>query len=133
MSTFADWVSAFQSLTVSGVATHYNAPPPSVDLADGPAAFPMLPAGERGEPVGTCADMSKARRMTYVIVVAPVAQGTNAEQYAKLAALMDALETALDGLTVTNFVEYTIAARADYAIGDAMHWAIVADVTGRDA
>ena len=133
MTTNVAWVGAFQAMTVSGVARHYDAPPESIDLADGPAAFPMLPEGERGEPVSTCADMSKSRRMTYVVVIAPTAQGTNAENYAKIAALMDALEDAIDAVGVTNFVEYTIAARADFSVGDSQHWAIVADIVGRDA
>jgi len=132
MPTNAQWIAAFQPLTVSGVARYYDYPPESVDLADGPVAFPVLPGAERGTPVSTCIDQSKARHTTYVIIVDAVSHGDNAQNYAKLAALMDALETALDGMTIANYIDYRITTRGDYMLGGAAHWAVIADVTARD-
>lgn len=135
MSTNAEFIAAIQGLTVSGVTRHYDEPPASLDLTAGAVAFPTMPNGERGEMVTSCADMSKTRSMGYVIVLIPTGQGTQAQNYARLAALMDALEDALDALTPTmfNFIEYSISTTGNYPVGSSDHWAIIANITERDA
>lgn len=131
----ASFLSAIQAMNVTGVTRHYDEPPASVDIATGAAAFPTMPSGDRGEMITSCVAMSKSRNIGYVIIVEASGQGTQAQNYAKLAALMDALETSLDALTpgTFNFLEYTIGTNGNYLIGDSAYWAIVADITVREA
>ena len=131
--TNTEWITLIQGMTVSGVSLHYDYPPESVDTSGGPIAFPALPVSERGEPVSTCADMSKQRAIDYVVVVSPVGQGDNESNYAQIPALLDALEDAFDNLTTAGFVEYTIRASGNYSIGGVTHWALIASVTWRAA
>lgn len=138
MTTNAAWIAAIQAMTVTGVTHHYNEPPPSINTADMPCAFPLLPSGERGELITSCIGNNKPRNIKYVIIVGPVAQDTNANNYATLGGHMDNLETALDALTIPQGgsvgqrIDYTITARGDFPVSEVNHWAIEADVTLRD-
>jgi hypothetical protein len=125
-------LTAIQALTITGVDRKYDEPPASIDISDGVAAFPEMPSGDRGEQVATCAALGKSRAIIYVIIVEAAGQGTQAQNYAKLAALMDNLETALDSLqdSIVNFVEYEITTTGNYPLGQSEYWAIVASVTG---
>lgn len=127
----AAFVSAMQGLSITGVTRHYDEPPASVNTADLPAAFPMLPSGTLGERLTTCINDSKTRSMQFVIIIEAVGQGTQAQNYARIAALMDNLETALDALTTANFTDYEITANTTVAVAGNEFWSIVADVTMR--
>lgn len=134
----AAFLAAFQAMTVTGVTRHYDEPPASIDIATGPCAFPTMPSGDRGEMITSCVDTSKTRNIGYVIIVEAGGQGTQAQNYGKLAALMDNLETALDALTGTpaktfNFLDYAITTTGNYPIGDSDYWAIVAQISVRAA
>ena len=135
MTTNAVFIAAMQAMTVSGVSRHYDEPPASIDIADGPAAFPAMPTSERGEMITSCVDSSKQRNMFYVIIIEGTAQGTQSQNYGKLPALMDALETSLDALTPStfDFLDYATTTEGNYPIGDSEYWAIIATVTMRDA
>lgn len=141
MTTNAAFVTAMQGLSVTGVAaaSQYNQPPNAVNTADLPVSFPMMPSGERGELITSCANDAKVRRMGFVILMEATGQSTQPVKYAALAAQMDNLETALDGLTIPgggtlgNFIEYTIETTGDFLLGDSAFWAIVAEVTVSDA
>lgn len=128
----AAFLAAIQAMTVTGVDRHYDFPPASVDLSAGECAFPTMPGADQGELVSTCINMSKSRGVGYVIIIDATGQGTPEQNYAKIASLMDNLETALDGLTVANFIDYTISTTGNYPIGDSDYWAIVADITVRE-
>jgi hypothetical protein len=134
MTTNATFIAAIQAMIVTGVTRHYNEPPASIDISE-VAAFPLMPSAERGEMITSCVDMSKMRTMGYVIVIDATGQGTQAQNYGKLAALMDNLETALDALTPSsfNFIEYSITTTGNYLLGDSSYWAIMANITERDA
>jgi hypothetical protein len=89
----------------------------------------------RGEMPGwtvSCTASNKTRTAQVIIVTEPVAQGTNSQNFSALPALMDAVETALDALTVYNFIEYDMAAGATVEIAGIVYWAIVTNVRGRD-
>jgi len=131
--TNAEWVALLQAMTVSGVSRHYAYPPESVDLSGGAVAFPALLTAARGEPIGTCPDMSKIREADYCVIIAPVAQGSNESNYAAAPALLDALEAALDNLTTSGTVTYTIRLSGNYDIGGVAHWALIASVIWRAA
>ena len=127
----ATFLTAIQARTVTGVERHYDEPPASVDISAGECAFPTMPDAGRGEQVSTCIEQSKVRNIGYVIIVEAGGQGTQAQNYAKLAALMDNLETALDALApgTVNFIEYEISTTGNYPVGKSDYWAIVATIT----
>jgi len=118
-------------MTITGVDRHYDEPPASVDISSGECAFPLMMEATQGELVSTCLDMSKTRSIGYVIVIDAAGQGTQAQNYAKFAALMDNLETAIEALTIANFIDYEITTTGDYPIGGSNYWAIVATLTAR--
>ena len=132
LPTNAAWLAALRALEITGVTRHYDYPPASVSVTDLPCAFPLLQTSGRGARVSTCVDQSKTRAISFVVVIEPVAQDTQANNYDKLAAAMDNLETALDTLapTTVNFVEYSIDASGDYRIGGTSYWALIASITG---
>ena len=138
MTTVATFITAMQGMTITGVKVHKDEPPSSVNKADMPMAFPLLPNGERGEAITSCTSDAKVRRMEYAILIGPVAQGTNATNYAQIATLADNLETKLDGLekaaggSLANFIEYTWGVQM-LEVGENSWWAIVADVRIMDA
>ena len=132
MATNAAWVSAFQALTVTGVTRHYDEPPAAVSTADLPAAYLRQPGGDLPGLTISCKSSNKTRSIEYVLLVEPVGQGTQSQNFGALAALMDALETALDALTVSNFIEYDIEAGALVDVAGIQYWSIVANVRGRD-
>lgn len=137
MATNAAFLSAIQGLSISGVTRHYDEPPASIHTADLPAAFPLLPGGGLGEKQVTCFNQNKTRSIDFIIAIEPVGQGTQAANYARLAALMDALESVVDDLeksqggSLATFIEYTIES-AIVTIGGTDFWAIRAAITARD-
>lgn len=137
MATNAVFIAAIQALTVTGVTRHYDEPPTSLNTADLPAAFPLMPSGALGEKSLSCWASNKTRSMGYVVAIEPVGQDTQASNYGKLAAVMDNMEAAFDGLeksqggSLANFIEYEMAAEIFEVSGKA-YWAIVATVNARD-
>jgi hypothetical protein len=137
MATNAAFLTAVQGLTVTGVTRHYDEPPRQIHTAELPVAFPMMPAGGLGEKLLSCFDTNKTRRIQFVVCLEAVGQGTQPQNYGLLAAAMDNLETALDGLeksqggTLANFIEYEISAEIFEVAGNT-YWAIVADLSARD-
>ena len=137
MATNAAFLAAIQAMTVTGVTRHYDQPPLSLNTADLPAAFPLMPGGALGGRTVTCIAKDKARSIDFVVCLEAVGQGTQTQNYGLLAAAMDNLETALDALgvpgggSVANFIEYDIEAQI-FAVAEQAYWAIVAQVTARD-
>lgn len=132
MATNAAWVTALGAMTVTGVTRHYANPPQAVSTADLPVYFPMAPGGGMPAMVLSCKANNKVRRAQVVILVEPVGQATNAINFGKLAALMDALETSLDALTTANLIEYDMQAGVVVNVAGTDYWAISASVTGRE-
>ncbi len=137
MATNAAFLTAIQAMTVTGVSRHYEEPPRKLSTADLPAAFPLMPSGALGEKSLSCYDTNKTRSIGYVVAIEPVGQGTQAENYGQLAAVMDNMETAFDALeksqggTLANFIEYEIAAEI-FAVAGIDYWSIVATISARD-
>ena len=127
------FLAAIQGLSVSGVDRAYKFPPASVDISNGYASFPTMPDSSRGEQVSTCIDNSKIRNIGYVVIIEATGQDIQEDNYLKLAAVMDNIETALDGLTTTaNIIEYELTTSGNYLIGDSAYWAVIANITARD-
>lgn len=130
----AAFLAAIRAMTVSEVNKYYDQPPASLDLTNGYAAFPTMAEAARGEQISTCINQSKSRAIGYVIIVEAAGQDTLPNNYGKLAAVMDDLETALDGLApgTINFITYDISTTGNYPIGGSEYWAVVATITARD-
>ena len=127
------FLAAVQGLSVSGVDRAYKFPPASVDISNGYASFPTMPDSSRGEQVSTCIDNSKIRNIGYVVIIEATGQDIQEDNYLKLAAVMDNIETALDGLVTTaNIIEYELSTSGNYLIGDSAYWAVIANITARD-
>lgn len=137
MATNAAFLAAIQALSVTGVTRHYDEPPANIHTADLPAFFPLMPGGALGERIVSCYASNKQRTIQAAIVIEPAGQGTQAQNYGRLAALMDNLETALAGMeksqggSLANFVDYDISAEI-LPVAGVEHWAIVATVTAYD-
>ena len=133
MTTHATFIAAAQGLTISGVNRRVTEPVQAVNTADLPLSYVALPGGGRGEPISTCIEDSKTRAIGIVVLVEAVGQGTNPQNFGKLAALMDATETSLDTTDFgTVFLEYEITVGMQ-AVANINYWAISADITGRNA
>ena len=128
------FLTTMKALTVTGVDRYYDEPPASIDISAGEAAFLTMPDSSRGEQISTCINQSKTRSIGFVIIVDAAGQGTQAQNYGKLAALMDSLETSLDALApgTVNFIEYEIGTTGNYSLGGSDYWAIIATITARD-
>ena len=139
MATNAAFLTAIRAMFVQGVTQHFREPPRQVTTAQLPAAFPLMPSGALGEKVLSCWNTNKTRSIQYIAVIEPVGQGTQSQNYDRLADMMDKLEVALDNLEksqdptdgIANFIEYDIGAEI-FPIGDNDYWAIVATVNARD-
>lgn len=131
--TNAAWIEAIQGIRVEEVNRHFEYPPTSIIAADLPAAFPMMPSASLGERVVSCTDNNKIRTIQYVICVEAVGLDIQSINYNKLGEIMDNLETALDALTVVNFVDYSLSATGGFQVGGNTYWAIIAEITGRSA
>jgi len=132
LPTNAAFRDALQSMTVTGVTTHYDYPPES--LGELPAAFCSMPTATLGDYLVSCTNEDKTRSMIYVICVEASAQDTNLTNYEALATLMDNLETALDTAlaTLANFYTYEMTTGA-YAVSGIEYWAIVTTISVRSA
>jgi len=137
-ATNAAFVAALQAMTVTGVTRHYDEPPGALSTADLPAAFPMMPQAQLGQTVLSCLANNKTRGMQYAIALEAAGQGTISQNYALIAAMMDNLETALDGLathsggTLALWIDYNIATGTVVDIAGTEYWGVVAEIVARN-
>lgn len=133
MTTNVEWLDAVQALAPTGVKRVYAQRPDSLTTADLPAAWPMLPGVERGAPITTCTDLSKTRTLGYMVAYQPIGQDTGAANLEAIAVFVDRLETAFDGLTVMEFIEYTIDTTAEINVAGVNYFGLTCTITGRNA
>lgn len=137
MPTNAAFLTAVQGINVTGVMQHFDEPPRQLLTAQLPAAFPLMPSGALGEKSLSCYDTNKTRSIGYVVCIEAVGQGTQPQNYGQLAAMMDNVETAFDGLeksqggTLANFIEYEVGAEI-FEVAGGTFWAIVSTINARD-
>jgi hypothetical protein len=131
--TYANFITAIQGMTVTGVNKHFKQPPTSIVAADLPVAFPLMPSGSLAERLVSCRDNNKIRSIGYVICIEAVGLDIQSIKYSKIGGLLDALETALDGLTIANFIDYSLTAVGGYEVAGNTYWAIMAEITARSA
>lgn len=132
MTTFTSYVTALSGLTVSGVTRKYTSPPQSINTADLPAQWPLLPSGDAaplvfggyGSPAGTY-------RCDLVIATEAVGQNVNSVNFAGVLTLMDALTTALKAMTrpVAGAFTWTIR-QAIVTVAGNDYWALICSCEG---
>ena len=98
MRTFAEFAADLCGMTVTGVQKVYSAPPESLNSANLPALFPMLPEGNQAALTFGAALYSGTQTLELWVPVKAAAQGTIPETYTALTTLMDNLGTALRAL-----------------------------------
>ncbi len=129
MTTNAAWLAAIQAMTVTGVTRRYTYPPTSLATSDLPASWPNAFDIGRVSNVSTCVDLNKTRTCTYQIAIEPPPQNTQSANYEAAIALLDNLETALDALTIMEYVDYQIALSI-ITVGGQDYWGLEATLTG---
>ena len=123
--TYAGFAETLASLTVTGVATKYEAPPAIDSVSNYPAMYPNLPSSERGAETLTSASGLKHATCELVVLVSRDALGTRGGNFDDTVALIDALDTALATEAAANnqIDRWTIVPEAnEYG------WSIVATV-----
>ena len=133
MTTNAEWLDAVQALSPTGITRVYAQRPDSLTTADLPAAWPMLPVVDRGEPITTCVDLSKVRTLGYMVAHNPIGQDIPAENLEALATLVDNLETAFDAIDEMEFIEYRIETTAEIEVAGVNYYGLSCELTGRNA
>jgi len=133
MTTYAAFTAAISGLTISNVTRAYTYAPDSLGTADLPASFIRLPQGRTNLPTlaSQCDNTGAVRTCELVVCLEPLNQETSEQNMSDTIAMMDAVETALDTLTVMPLIEYTL--RGDgVAVGGSVYWAVVAQVQGTE-
>lgn len=140
MITLAATLSALQAMTVSGVTTYFDDPPPTIYDHQLPAAFPSYPAGRTfDQPAFSCTELGRRVSVQYIIAVervnqsVAINQATRPEAFESIFEMMDELAESLSGLSFANFVEYQIRLSSSAEAIQLGHWCILAVVSGRDA
>ena len=125
--------STFAALNVTGVKRKYSYPPASVDLTEGPAAFPIFGEANRGEQISTCINESKSHNLSYVVLVQATGQGTQSQNMSATITMMDNVATALDALAPNafNFIDYGVGWDGNYPVSGSDYWAVIATITVR--
>lgn len=133
MPTNAQWVDAWQALTISGV-TVMATPPQSLSTAQLPAAWPELPEMSQADLLVSCTDENKARFMTFRIAIEPIGQNLPSINYEAVVTLLDTVETAVETLRTNtiNFIDYTIRGTAEIRIAGETYWGLDVEATGRN-
>lgn len=135
MITNAQWLDAWQALSITGV-TALTTPPTSLDRVKLPAGWPQNLTASLGQVVVSCLDANMQRRIIYHIAVGAVGQKTLAINYEATAALLDNVETALKTMRaggLVNFIDFSIRMIAtDPTVAGVQYWGIEIDATGRN-
>lgn len=129
MTTNAAWLDGIQAMTVTGVKRKYDYPPTSLSTADLPASWPLLFDVNKQVVIG-CNDLNKTRTCSFYIALEPIAQNRQAVNYEATITMLDNLETAIDALTVMEFVDYRITAPFIINVAGVEYWGVEANLTG---
>jgi len=134
-ATYSTFIAAIAGITVSGVTRKYTEPPASINTADLPCSFPMLPSGEMQTIVfgngATVGGQLPTWTCDMVYAFEPVGQGTQAQNFGGLVTLMDAVVTASQALTRPTAGPMTFSLRAGIvSVAGNDYWSIIETWTG---
>jgi hypothetical protein len=132
VTTYAEFVSGLAGLEIEGVTRQFDYPPPSLNKADLPASFPLLPSGSEGALTFQAHGGWPTFKCELIIAYMPVAQSTQAENFAGAVALMDPVAEALRDAVgtfckgkVTWDIRQTVV-----TVAGIDYWAVQATVVG---
>jgi hypothetical protein len=134
-ATYTTFIAAIAGITVSGVTRKYTEPPASISTADLPCSFPMLPSGAdavitfgNGTAVG---GQLPTFACDMVYAFEPTAQGTQAQNFAGLVGLMDAIVTASRAMTRPTAGPMSYSLRAGIVtVAGSDYWSVIQTWTG---
>ena len=131
MTTYTSFISTVSGVSITGVTRKFDHEPLSVHTSDLPASFVRLPGGGTNpETLTTCSGDGKTRVVELVVILEPLGQERPSKNFSLTVTMMDNTETALDALgDFMPMVEYQLSAEG-VPVGDAVHWGIVATITG---
>ena len=133
MTTYRAFVDALEALTVTGVTRQFTQGPPSgaTGVGDCPAQYVRAPSGNErplvfGEQGGWATMTAEV-----VILVEPVGQNRQPDNFDNTVDMMDALTTALQGASciTKSKINWSIRQTIDTVAG-MDYWAVVATVEG---
>lgn len=132
MTTYTSYVTALSGLTVVGVTRKYTSPPQSINTADLPAQWPLLPSGDVAPLVfGGYGAPSGTYRCDLVIATEAVGQNVNSVNFVGVLTLMDALTTALKSMTRPVAGVFTWSIRqAIVTVAGNDYWSLICSCEG---
>ena len=133
MTTYRAFVDALEALVVTGVERRYTSGPPagSTGVGDCPAQYVRLPAGNEAGIAFDGQGGWPSLSAELVILVEPVAQNRQPDNFDNTVDMMDALTTALQGAScyTKSKLSWAIRQAIDTVAGQD-YWAVVASVEG---
>ena len=137
MGTITAWVNACNSLTVTGVKRSEKFPPLSINSADIPFKFLMLPSQDY-QSLTTCSDTNRIHTVQIAIATEAVGQSDQPTKYDGILTMVDNLNSALETnkSSIGWEVTWSIEARAGQSdtpplfIAGVPYWGVLATVTG---
>lgn len=130
-ASYAQYIDAIQALEVEGVKRTYENPPTSFNSADMPCKFCWFPDGDN-VPLSFGGGVREFKRRTVDLVVVYASTTPKAVQpFEETVAMMDAVETALVGLSVgQSNPNWTIRSQLYEETADRRFWAVIATING---
>jgi hypothetical protein len=130
-ATYAQFVAAVQDLNVTGVNRKHTEPPQKFNTADLPSSFVWFPQGDNKPLMFGGGREFKSRAVDLIVIYAETAVTVDMP-FAATVTMMDAVETALNGLSV-GFSQPTwiIESKLFDQTADKRYWAVVATISGK--
>lgn len=129
-ASYAQFVDAVQALNVSGVVRKYSKPPNKFNHADMPCSFIWFPGGDHAPLTFGGGRQFRSRTLDLIVVYAHTAV-TADEPFDETVAMMDAVETALDGLVVgQSKPTWSITSQLYSETAERRYWAVIATIQG---
>jgi hypothetical protein len=132
MTSYADFVSGLAGLEITGVSRQYDHPPASINSADFPLSFPLLPSGSEGALTFQAHGGWPTFKCELIIVYQAVGQSRHDDNFTGTVALIDNVAEALRGAVgtfckgkVTWDIRQTVV-----TVAGADYWAVQATVVG---
>ena len=127
-TTYAAYVTALASLSVTGVVKAHPEPPRQIARAEIPCSYPRVPSQTRQSVTMTSVSGLKQATAELVFVIEAADLGTRPVTFASVLALIDAIDTALSaGAAALGIDSWTIAPEYE-TIGETPYWVLVATV-----
>lgn len=133
MLTIAQWMTAWTTIGISGVAA-LTTPPLSLDRVDLPVGWPEEIGFSLTELIVSCLEENVRYRAVYRIAVGALGQKTLTLNYAETAALGDSINGTLLLMTknLMNFFAFNVRLTAQIEVAGIQYWGFEIEATGRN-